>query len=367
MRQHLAGFRYASAPLNSREGSVRPCPIITKRYVSTSSSSSSSGNKASPVELPPVPRASATAVPTKERSKRAFAFPCLSTFSDTRLAKLSRCVSCELTWTTRKTVVEKVKHISTCAKKQNLEDATLSALIERELQKEPEESLPLKKKPRKNVEDDAEHSPKTLLSHVRTVEESKKGRRPAILASVRDPTTAAVTIRGRAKDLFGLTSGDERSKPSQPPRWTPSGARLLAAAKAVTVAAVPDEPLLTQPFGKSALAGQSKSAAPRSLFMSYDVPTTDADDDNCPPTIQAFTPSCLTGKLSRTHGKSEGLCVMTLLSSILHQTQRTLIPSRRGDSSCLHQNNILSLVVVIRQRWIAHRLVTFPSASRQPI
>jgi hypothetical protein len=353
MRQRLAGFRYASASLGSREGSARPGSTIVKRHASgASASASSSGSLASPAQLPPVPRArtvsaTSTSLP-KERPKRAVAFPCLATFSDARLAKLGRCISCELTWTTRKTVVEKVKHISACAKKHSLDNATLSHLIEKVLLKEPEAPPPSKKKAQKKVEDDVERSPKTLFTHIRTVDEPKKRRRPAVLASVHDPTIAAALIRDRAKDLFGITSGDEPTQPVQPPRWTPSGARLLAVAQATSAAPVPapEEAPLTQPFGKSALAaGQTKAVVPRSLFMSYDVPITDTSDGNPLPTTQTFTPSNLASNLSRSLGKYLTAFTVLLLIDITHQTRRTLTLPHQ-ESSRLRQHNSSSGIVI---------------------
>lgn len=54
-------------------------------------------------------------------------------FPERQLSQLLRCVSCELQWTTRKSVFEKMKHLKSCAKKNRLDDGLVQTLIQREL------------------------------------------------------------------------------------------------------------------------------------------------------------------------------------------------------------------------------------------
>jgi hypothetical protein len=242
------------------------------------------------------------AAPKKRATRRPDTFPCLTALSDARLAKLSRCVSCELKWTTRKTVVEKVKHVSTCAKKHGLEDATLSALIEKELGQDAPARPSLKKGPLK-LPTDGPHSPKTLLAHVRQVEEPKKGRKPPFIGSVQNPETAASIIRTRAREVLGLGGS---GRPSSPPRLTVSGIRFLSKEVIAGPAAAATELPSTQPFRKSALAvGQSKqlgfpsSTTRRSLFITDDgpgSPTHTCDTDAVIPATQVFAPSALANR-----------------------------------------------------------------------
>ena len=49
------------------------------------------------------------------------------------LNKLSRCVSCELKWTARKTAIQKKKHIASCAKKRSLNEETIWILVQDEI------------------------------------------------------------------------------------------------------------------------------------------------------------------------------------------------------------------------------------------
>lgn len=52
------------------------------------------------------------------------------------LAKLSRCVSCELDWTSRKTAIRKKIHIESCAKKKALNEETIWTLVQTEISKQ---------------------------------------------------------------------------------------------------------------------------------------------------------------------------------------------------------------------------------------
>ncbi|KAM6495765.1 hypothetical protein JOM56_008471 [Amanita muscaria] len=53
--------------------------------------------------------------------------------SDNHFAKLTKCVSCDARWTTRKTVVQKMKHIKSCAKKNGLTAETIRVAVLREI------------------------------------------------------------------------------------------------------------------------------------------------------------------------------------------------------------------------------------------
>jgi hypothetical protein len=268
LRQKLADFRYGS-----REASLCP-PAIRRQNSAAASGSVLLEDPVSPCpELTKIAEpdicpldsgpASDFAKPNKPaKAKRPAAYPCLSRFSDMRLKGLTQCVACELKWTARKTVAEKLKHISTCAKKRQLEDVTLSTLIVQQLEKAEEVSAMEKKK-----HPLTQPLPRTLLARVTEAEAPKRsGRKPTVTPTVVNPSHSRPKILGRARDLLG-----DKDPIPEPQRWTDSGKQLLSESRANPPPPA-DAPPSTQPFARSALAtmqapslGQPR--APSSLFM----------------------------------------------------------------------------------------------------
>jgi hypothetical protein len=319
IRQRLEGFRYECSAPNSRASSVHPG--IMQRQTSATSSSSKDGRSSSagPPIVPSIPisrTGSSEPAPTapKMRTRRPALYPCFSAFTDNQLARLSRCVSCELKWTVRKTVVEKVKHIAACAKKHHLVDETLSSLLEQETRKKPEDPQSSTKKSRNKVLQDDEEAPKTLFDRVQEVDERKRGRRPAVSATVQGPAVMRNAILDRARTVLKDDSMVDNNRKRSAPITNTGAPPIRLSAAAVTSVPIMEEPPLTQPFAKSALAtGQSKSSlllttTPRSLLLLCDNTGSSAhtDDNNHDIplllTTQAFGSSSLVNRQATTLG-----------------------------------------------------------------
>ncbi|KAI0347519.1 hypothetical protein BDW22DRAFT_1351967 [Trametopsis cervina] len=155
-----------------------------------------------------------------------------STFSDADFMRLLKCVSCELSWTPRKTVAQKLKHIRSCARKHQLDEQIVTTLIREELV----QSLS------KDVDDHPttpNEQPQTYLENiVRDEVVKKKGRRPQVQASIKELAATRQDILDRARTLLESSStktADEPKDISPPP--------------------------LTQAFGQSALAARFQTKA----------------------------------------------------------------------------------------------------------
>jgi hypothetical protein len=315
IRQQLAQFRYGSLAMSrtsssSSEGS-RLGGLSLKQ----------AGRTPSPLEpLVPVeptaesvaasevhPVASSAPKPKPKPKPRGADNPLSAAFSDVQLAKLGRCVACELKWTARKTVVEKVKHVSACARKCGLNEGTLLALIGQELERAPAAAVPAQKAKgkAKQIEDEVPAAPRTFLAEVTTkeAETRKRGRRPPVQSTVLNPADNRQDIIGRARALIGNDPpATVNERPLPRPAFTMSGARIaeekakadrleadrLKAERLKAMAAAAEEPPLTQGFGRSALAGPSRLTSlmgpPRRTLFLDDTPA--ADDEPAPPPLR---------------------------------------------------------------------------------
>ncbi|THH15374.1 hypothetical protein EW146_g5092 [Bondarzewia mesenterica] len=72
-------------------------------------------------------------VSTKSKRTGATKTRLVVNIPDSDLSALLKCVSCDISWTTRKSVAQKVKHIQACYKKKGLTEETLNYLILQEL------------------------------------------------------------------------------------------------------------------------------------------------------------------------------------------------------------------------------------------
>lgn len=188
-------------------------------------------------------------------------------FTDTALGKLMLCVSCKLAWTARKTVPQKMKHIQTCAKKKKLTDETVIFLIREELQRNPVQDSRRKGGPVVM----SLPEPQTLLENIVQDDAArKKGRRPKVTESVKEPTETRSDILERARLLLQS-----------------SGSKILAAQPMHC----PKSPPRTQAFGESALALKFRSNVPP--VPTPDCATVSSPDPRSPPRIQPFGKSSL--------------------------------------------------------------------------
>ena len=108
-RLKLGRFAYAAPHVPRRTASKTPSP-----------SDADTGLPEAPVE--------------RRRTERAATHRFTTDFSDKELSRILKCIACDLAWTARKSVKQKMKHIQSCAKKRGLTDETVAHLIRAEIQ-----------------------------------------------------------------------------------------------------------------------------------------------------------------------------------------------------------------------------------------
>ncbi len=226
---NLARFAYVAPPRSSSFQSLHT--ICSARSVEPNNSS----------EVPP-PK------PRKFPKATSHRF---TQFSDADLARLLKCVSCDLTWTARKTVVQKMKHVQTCAKKTRLTDDTIAILIRSELEKTPRVASHNSKGKEKATEPE-QVEPQTLLEQaINDGGARKRTKRPQVVETVKDPAQTRQNILDRARLL--LSSQFRTHKATVTVDSNPQMRGLPDA--------LYQSPPRTQPFGQSALAQKFRSSA----------------------------------------------------------------------------------------------------------
>lgn len=206
-----------------------------------------------------------------------------SDFSDADLAKLTKCVSCEINWTARKSGGQKILHIQSCAKKNAFTDETIRVLIRKEI----ESTMALGKGKEKATPGlpTEPAGPRTFFEDIVTdATRKKKGRRLETTETVQSVTTTRNIILDRARAVLGLPG--DHSKDSEV--HTQSIGRIIPG---------DDDPMpSTQVFGRSAL-GQTnlKSSNPILPWLTGLSEEEDEDDTEPMPLTQSFAPSKLGG------------------------------------------------------------------------
>ncbi|CDO76252.1 hypothetical protein BN946_scf184470.g10 [Trametes cinnabarina] len=194
----------------------------------------------------PTERGSAppTEGPTGSKSKRSITPTHRFTgdFSDAELSRILKCVSCELAWTARKTVPQKMKHIQSCAKKNGLNDETVRTLLRKEL----DNLSPVTSASKASTSaPTVTLVPETLLEDVlKDTSKKKPGRRPQVLQTVKSITETRDTILEKARSLL-QSSGSAR--PAFTVEHTSAGP---------WVAKYGDAPPATQVFSKSSICAR---------------------------------------------------------------------------------------------------------------
>lgn len=151
----------------------------------------------------PMPPLSGKRAPHIQRAPRKMLNPLLS-LSD--FAKVFRCICCNISWTTRKTAIQKMDHILRCAKKHAYDDDTVRTLVKKEIDSAPPFEGK-KHEPSKMIS-----NPSTLfedLIHESARKQKNKSQMEGNLAcgsSVRETmlTRAQCVIRTRAPDEVTL-------------------------------------------------------------------------------------------------------------------------------------------------------------------
>ncbi|KAJ7178997.1 hypothetical protein C8R46DRAFT_1187479 [Mycena filopes] len=199
-------------------------------------------------------------------------------FSDAELKKLGKCVSCDIAWTARKSAVQKMLHIRSCAKKTGLTDATVRVLVRKEIDNAPSDPGPSKGKGKTLTDAPITHT--TLLEDVvRDAAPKRKGKRKEAVNTLKSVSETRENIRDRAQVVFGagpLPDGDGFAVRTQ-------------AVMADTVGAT-QGPCATQAYGPSRLGQQWGSKVP--LFGDHD----SEGEPDLPPATQGFAPSKLGGR-----------------------------------------------------------------------
>ncbi|KAG8821162.1 hypothetical protein FRC17_009909 [Serendipita sp. 399] len=165
-------------------------------------------------------------------------------FTDAELGPLLRCVSCDVTWTTRKMVSNKLAHIRSCQKKHELDDDTIRERIQRELDSiQADEVQVLNPKKKRKPAPVQEGGPSSLL------EEIAQGVRPKQRRKAKEVVTTVIGIEHqheffseRAKRKFSLDSEENGE--------TFSGESSSGTGEAGDRS---KSPVLTQPFPSSKL------------------------------------------------------------------------------------------------------------------
>lgn len=271
----------------------------------------------SPTEGGSVPPEFPVVAKAKGKAKGAAGHRFGDDFSEAQLARVLKCVSCDLAWTTRKTVAQKMKHIQTCAKKNGLSDDTVRTLLQKGLDSLPSVASTSKSATPAPAPEDA--APETLLEDLlKDTHKKKPGRRPQVLQTVKSVADTRVTILDRARSLL------QSEGPSRASSSAPQGSRNMPAPAELEmppatqlfsrsrVAGRDDHPPAadtTQVFGPSRLAGPSRLqgaivragaeiAAQSDVSPLTQVPASrregDGDSEQLPPSTQVFSQSKLT-------------------------------------------------------------------------
>lgn len=202
---------------------------------------------------------------------------------DRDLARVLNCVCCGLTWTTRKSVLQKRKHIQSCSRNHKLTSETVSGLLMAEIGRSP---LTGKKSKEiaKLVVSEKEEAPRTLLADavVNDATGKQRGRRPPVIETVKSVEDTRSDIIARARVFLG-------DKDRRPVSQSGSTLDQFVGHNEVLSAHPPS----TQPFGESSLARVFQPHRPReppSPTQAY-IPTLATAVS--PPSTQSFGQSAL--------------------------------------------------------------------------
>ncbi|KAI0938262.1 hypothetical protein AcV5_001091 [Taiwanofungus camphoratus] len=247
-RLNIARFAYVNAPKSSRASS--------KGTLSRSGSIASVKNPGCP----------------PKKIARLAGRSLTADFSENDLAKLLKCVSCDLAWTTRKTVVQKLKHIQLCAKKKSLTDSTITILIRKELENASSDTAAGKGKGKcTSPVDEEQQDPGTLLEDVLNDNGTrKKGKRHQAVTTLKSLTQTREAILDKARRLISDVPAEVDGMAKQ----DIFGGEDNRIARVATV----EMPPPTQAFGTSVLAKHHSRSSGHAQSVAF------------PPT-QAFAPS----------------------------------------------------------------------------
>lgn len=185
-------------------------------------------------------------------------------FTNTELALVRKCIGCDVIWTVRKTVPQKMLHIQSCSKKRSFTDDTIRALLRKEIN-----ANVLTVSPKRQLASKLSETSQTYLENV-VADAGPRKRQSKTLhhQTVKEPVAANADIRQKAAEMLGTSLRcDDTERENRPP--------------------------MTQPFGRSALAQDHSN--PTILFYTSDADEDEETEIGAPPATQAFAPSRLGG------------------------------------------------------------------------
>lgn len=193
-----------------------------------------------------------------------------TSFTGVELAKLMRCVSCDVRWTTRKTTSQKLHHVRLCAKRNGYDQETVDILIRKEI----DSTIAQSEKDSRSL---PQHlgPPKTLFEdYVAHPAFKKKGTRREKEPTIRNVVDTRPSLLDRAQAVLGCDV---------------STALHDFTRDRISADTVPgNQNFSTQQFGRSNLALMHGSTS--SLF-SVNLHAEKMDMNVEPPATQAFAPS----------------------------------------------------------------------------
>ncbi|OCH87912.1 hypothetical protein OBBRIDRAFT_127131 [Obba rivulosa] len=262
--------QHSAEILSSDEADCDRLKLGRFAYVAPAPSSRRSYSVAGPSRSTSVTPGDAANPPKKPKQRKA---PYqLADLREADFAKVMKCVCCDLSWTTRKTVSQKMKHIQSCAKKHSLTEETLSSLLRHLLQDLAEKSAAASQTGAgaTTAIGEVNADAGTLLeSALDGVVPKKKGRRRQVIQTqVKTLGDTRDSILDRARDLL-------RDSVAKTPAIALASETIEESEKhRRTMECLNDSeaPPLTQAFGDSALAKRPGGRKPQ-VALSMPPPT----------------------------------------------------------------------------------------------
>ncbi|KAK0468176.1 uncharacterized protein EV420DRAFT_450704 [Desarmillaria tabescens] len=187
-------------------------------------------------------------------------------FTDAQLGSLLKCVCCNISWTTRKSAAQKMKHVQSCAKKNHFTDSAVRERIRQALESTDLEDVPTKGKGKAKGQDPS--VPETYFHDiVHDAGPRKRTKRVDVPGTVKTLVDTRDAILQKAEAIIGQSAS--------------SKVHLLLSEENDR------EIMATQHFGRSAFAERMASD---DLPMQHD-PLHPGSDAEPYPATQAFGPS----------------------------------------------------------------------------
>ncbi|KAF8623418.1 hypothetical protein AX15_006361 [Amanita polypyramis BW_CC] len=130
----------------------------------------------------------------RKKRGRADLFP--DGLSESHLTKLTKCVSCDTPWTTRKGAVQKMKHIRSCARKKGINSETIRITVLKEV-----EYTTINKAVKKE-QTTSQSTEVTLLENTVNTLTTRKKSRLRVQETVKGVAVTRDTILDRAKEVL---------------------------------------------------------------------------------------------------------------------------------------------------------------------